>query len=195
MVVYLHGNSSCRAESLEVLPGILGNGLVANEQRFNLTIHFCSCTLLAFDFSGSGLSQGEFVSLGWYEREDLTSVIAFLRETNRVSTVALWGRSMGAVTALLYVDRDPSIACCILDSPFSSLRVLAKELVEHTNFNIPNFAIGLALRIVRSSVRSRAGFDIYQLDTLSNASKCYVPALFAVSHVFFLQLGIFIFLI
>lgn len=35
---------------------------------------------------------------------------------------------MGAVTALLHGDRDPSIAGMVLDSPFSSMKGLVKEL-------------------------------------------------------------------
>jgi dienelactone hydrolase len=37
-------------------------------------------------------------------------VVAHLRSTGKVSTLGLWGRSMGAVTTLLYSNRDPSIA-------------------------------------------------------------------------------------
>jgi len=32
---------------------------------------------------------------------------------------------MGAVTALLYVDKDPSISGMILDSPFTTLKRVA----------------------------------------------------------------------
>ena len=38
------------------------------------------CAARSFDFSGSGLSDGEFVSLGWWEREDLAAVIEYLEE-------------------------------------------------------------------------------------------------------------------
>jgi alpha/beta superfamily hydrolase len=62
-------------------------------------------TLFALDFGGAGLSNGEHISLGWWEREDLAAVIAHLRTLESVSTIALWGRSMGAVTALLHADR------------------------------------------------------------------------------------------
>ncbi len=74
---------------------------------------------------------GEYVSLGYYEREDLAVVIDHLRSTNTVSAIGLWGRSMGAVTALLHTDRDHTIGGIVCDSPFSDLRVLAKELVGH----------------------------------------------------------------
>lgn len=54
-VIYMHGNSSSRLEGLSALSVILSLG----------------ATLLAFDFSGSGLSEGEYVSLGAYEKDDL----------------------------------------------------------------------------------------------------------------------------
>lgn len=37
---------------------------------------------------------------------------------------------MGAVTALMHADRDPSIAGLVLDSPFSSLKQLAEDLCK-----------------------------------------------------------------
>lgn len=82
-------------------------------------------TVFTFDFSGCGMSEGEYISLGWYEKDDLKTVIDYLRLTQKVSTIGLWGRSMGAVTALLYVDKDPSISGMILDSPFTTLKRVA----------------------------------------------------------------------
>lgn len=85
-------------------------------------------TLFCFDFAGCGLSEGEYISLGWYEREDLQTIVEHLRAHRRVSTIGLWGRSMGAVTALMYGDRDPSIGGMVLDSAFSSMKILVNEL-------------------------------------------------------------------
>ena len=59
---------------------------------------------------GSGQSDGKYVTLGWREQDDLALAIQHLRALGTVSTIGLWGRSMGAVTALLYSQRDPSIA-------------------------------------------------------------------------------------
>lgn len=161
--IYLHGNSSCRAEAVDVVKPLLQSGL----------------SVFAFDFSGSGHSEGEYVSLGYYETMDLKCVIAHLRETNRVSTICLWGRSMGAVTALMMAEQDPSICCMVCDSPFSSLRALAKELVDAQELQIPRFALGLGIKLIRSSVKSRAKFDINSLEVIDNVDKCFVPCLFA----------------
>jgi pimeloyl-ACP methyl ester carboxylesterase len=105
-VIYMHGNSSSRLEALEAVSFLLPSNI----------------TLFCFDFAGCGLSQGEFISLGWHEREDLSIIIEYLRKERRVSTIGLWGRSMGSVTALLYGDRDPSIAGMVLDSPFCDMK-------------------------------------------------------------------------
>jgi alpha/beta superfamily hydrolase len=37
-------------------------------------------TVFSFDFSGCGLSEGEYISLGWNEKDDLKTVIDYLRE-------------------------------------------------------------------------------------------------------------------
>ena len=64
-------------------------------------------TLFTFDFSGCGISEGEYISLGYYERDDVEVVFQYLRSLNTVSSIGLWGRSMGAVTSLMYVDKNP----------------------------------------------------------------------------------------
>ena len=67
------------------------------------------------------MSDGDHVTLGWFERDDIQVIVEHLRKERNVSTIALHGRSMGAVTALMHADRDPSIAGLVLDSPFSDL--------------------------------------------------------------------------
>ncbi|KAL3902093.1 MAG: hypothetical protein SGARI_005971, partial [Bacillariaceae sp.] len=137
--------------------------------------------VFSFDFAGSGKSDGEYVSLGYYEREDLACVIAHLRATNVVSTIALWGRSMGAATSLMFGDRDPSIACMILDSPFADLTQLAEEMVEKgrdQGIVVPTFVVSVALRMISGSVKKQANVNIKNISPIAHADKCFIPALF-----------------
>ncbi|KAH7546971.1 hypothetical protein FEM48_Zijuj01G0257600 [Ziziphus jujuba var. spinosa] len=60
-------------------------------------------TVFTLDFSGSGLSDGDYVSLGWHERDDLKVVVSYLRSNKQISRIGLWGRSMGAVTWYIFV--------------------------------------------------------------------------------------------
>ena len=50
------------------------------------------------------------MTLGARETDDLEVAVNHLRNEGKTSTIALWGRSMGAVTAMMYSRRDPSIA-------------------------------------------------------------------------------------
>jgi dipeptidyl aminopeptidase/acylaminoacyl peptidase len=165
VVIYMHGNSSARVEVIPQLSYLLSLGLA----------------VFAFDFAGSGKSDGDFVSLGYYEREDLSCIVAHLRATNVVSTIALWGRSMGAATALMFGDRDPSIACMILDSSFSDLTQLCEEMVEkgrEQGIVVPNIVVSVAIRMLTGSVKKQAGFNIKSISPIAHADKCFIPALF-----------------
>ena len=58
------------------------------------------CQFIALDCCGSGQSDGEYVSLGFKEQDDVAAVLAAERAApGGVGDVVLWGRSMGAVTA------------------------------------------------------------------------------------------------
>jgi len=164
-VIYLHGNAGCRLAAHELLWHLLPS----------------SISVFALDFSGSGMSGGEFVSLGFFEREDVAAVIDYLRNSGEVSTVGLWGHSMGAVTALLYGDRDPSIAGMVLDSAFADLMQLINELGQNFRDQIPlpGFAISVAVGMIRRSVRRRANFDPREVNPLANCVQSFIPALFA----------------
>ena len=59
----MHGNSSARTEAVETVSYLLASNI----------------TLFCFDFAGCGMSQGEYISLGWYEREDLGVIVEHLR--------------------------------------------------------------------------------------------------------------------
>jgi len=57
-----------------------------------------------WDFNGCGNSEGDYVTLGLGESEDGIQVLDELHTTFLYSKVFLWGKSMGAVTAM-YIAR------------------------------------------------------------------------------------------
>eukprot|EP00451_Oxyrrhis_marina_P030002 CAMPEP_0204381206 /NCGR_PEP_ID=MMETSP0469-20131031/54028_1 /ASSEMBLY_ACC=CAM_ASM_000384 /TAXON_ID=2969 /ORGANISM="Oxyrrhis marina" /LENGTH=244 /DNA_ID=CAMNT_0051372993 /DNA_START=112 /DNA_END=843 /DNA_ORIENTATION=+ len=167
-VIYLHGNSSSRLEALPVLSPLLQRGV----------------TVFAFDFAGSGLSDGEHVSLGYFEREDVEAAVDYLANSGTVSTIGLWGRSMGAVTALMYVARGHhSISGIVCDSPFADLQVLSKEFAEsYLQIPVPKLMVSAALEVIRSTILQRANFDILDLAPIKIVSECTVPVMFVAAH-------------
>ncbi|XP_021620780.1 uncharacterized protein LOC110621053 isoform X6 [Manihot esculenta] len=151
-VIYCHGNSGCRADANEAAVILLPSNI----------------TVFALDFSGSGLSDGEYVSLGWHERHDLKVVVSYLRSNQQISRIGLWGRSMGAVTCLLYGAEDPSIAGMVLDSAFSNLFDLMMELVDVYKIRLPKFTVKMAVQYMRRIIQKKAKFDIMDLNCLKS---------------------------
>ncbi|XP_021729674.1 uncharacterized protein LOC110696639 isoform X2 [Chenopodium quinoa] len=161
-VIYCHGNSGCRADASEAAIILL---------PLNITV-------FTLDFSGSGLSGGEHVTLGWNEKDDLKAVVDYLRSDGNVSMIGLWGRSMGAVTSLMYGAEDPSIAGMVLDSPFSDLVDLMMELVDTYKVRLPKFTVKFAIQYMRRAIMKKAKFDIMDLNTIKVAKSSFVPVLF-----------------
>jgi len=164
VVIYLHGNSSSRLEAGNLVQLFL-------EQHISV---FC------YDAAGCGLSDGDYVSLGWHERDDLANVISHLRSSPFCGPIGLWGRSMGSVTALMHAYRDPSLGAVLLDSPFSSLRALIQDIAQgdRSLFRIPTFLLEGALAVIRMRVKTLAGFDIEDIVPTDHVGKSYVPAFF-----------------
>jgi alpha-beta hydrolase superfamily lysophospholipase len=86
VVILLHGNASSRLNASRLVSFVLPLGV----------------NLVTFDFSGAGISGGKYITLGYQERNDLAAVVNHLRRVRQVKQILLWGRSMGAATALFY---------------------------------------------------------------------------------------------
>jgi len=105
-LLYLHGNASSRLEGLHLLGSSVVYGF----------------SLLLMDFAGCGLSQGEYISMSYFEKQDAKLVMDYVRNWKDVSEFGIWGRSMGAATALMTaLEVDESIRYVVVDSCFVSV--------------------------------------------------------------------------
>lgn len=164
-VVYLHGNCSSRLEAFDALPVLLPRDF----------------TVFCLDLSGSGRSEGEYISLGHHEEKDLRVVLQHLRGLGSVTSIGLWGRSMGATTSILRAAEDHDLSACVLDSAFGDLRTVAEELVNRGRIRVPQFLVNMAFEVIRTEVNSRAGFDPLELVPIQFAPKAICPAFFGVA--------------
>ena len=161
-VIYLHGNSSSRCEAYPEVKYLLLKNI----------------TVFAFDFCGCGKSEGEYISLGYYEKSDVHCVVEYLLKTKKVSKIGIWGRSMGAVTAIMYANEHPKlIDVMILDSGFYSLKTLISELIK-SKVNLPKFIFDKVLDMVKETVKEKAKFDLDIIEPYIYAKNCQVPAFF-----------------
>ena len=161
VVIYLHGNSSSRIEGFRNAPDLLKNGI----------------NVVIFDFAGCGLSEGEYISLGWFEKDDVKLIIDFVEKLPGVYTIGLWGRSMGAATTMFYAHSDSRIKAICMDSPFSDFKLLAKELCLKY-ITLPNFVLTTTMNFVKNTVKEKCGLDIDKLKPILYANKTKTPAFF-----------------
>lgn len=86
-------------------------------------MHQRGYNVLVFDFRGSGQSEGDLVTVGQLETEDLLGAIDYVKGRPEISQkIVLLGFSMGATTSLLAGARDPEVDAVIADSPFADMR-------------------------------------------------------------------------
>ncbi|EER05801.1 Abhydrolase domain-containing protein, putative [Perkinsus marinus ATCC 50983] len=159
-VIYMHGNAGCRLEALPLVPILLPLGV----------------SLCCFDFAGCGLSEGEYVSLGYFETEDLRTVVEHIRRLPSVGVVALWGRSMGAVTALLYAAKHHDLAGMVVDSPFANLPQLVQELA--VSDYIPSWLLSGILSVASMVVKQKADFLMQDVSPIDCVGEAYLPCIF-----------------
>ena len=161
VVIYLHGNASSRLEGLNTLNILLPHNI----------------NLFIVDLPGCGYSEGEYISLGYYESYDVGIIVDFLENLPSVSNIGIWGRSMGASTGLIYAHRDKRIKALCLDSPFANFCRLARELTKQY-ISLPDFLINGILKIIGNTIEDKIGIDIFKLNPIEEAENTFQPALF-----------------
>lgn len=140
-LLYLHSNIGSRADVGRVRDLALRRGMA----------------VFAFDFSGSGNSDGVYVTMGWNECKDLHFVLQHLEQDSSVGNICIYAHSMGTFPAIVNVacrslakgkiqqekfDALPSyfrhgnvntlakpIKGLVLDGGYSTMKELIKELI------------------------------------------------------------------
>ena len=148
-VIYMHGNASSQLEGQFLVPNLCPRGVAV----------YC------FDFAGCGESDGDYISLGYYETKDVEYLMGFLHSTFNLGPFALWGRSMGAATAVL--ARHPLLKCIIVDSTFTSIKEVCAAIAKTQN--LPSIVIPPAIWFLKRTVSGKAGFDMGDVSPLEVA--------------------------
>ena len=158
-VIYLHGNAGTQIEGRFMVKYLAPKNIAS----------FC------FDFSGSGQSDGDVVTLGLNERQDVIDVCSFLTKSFNISKFVLWGRSMGAATTFLAAGKIPNCLGVIADSPYYSTHALFKDMAEKVK--IPSIIQGPAIWYVKNKVNGKLNADIYEVSPEDEAKKLELPLL------------------
>ena len=164
-LIYLHSHGSNRSEALPLL-GPMGD---------------LGVDLMCFDFAGSGYSSGSYTTLGLWESEDLRAVIAEAKNVFGAEQIALWGRSMGAATAILFAADNPnSVEYLVLDSPFTDIEQLVRDIGNNYTA-LGKYLAGFFFNLVRDDIKQEIGVDLSLIRPLEACSKITIPAAFIIA--------------
>lgn len=158
-VIYLHGNASSQNEGAYIPFLLCPQGV----------------NVLCIDLSGSGNSDGEYITLGYNERDDVQASIDFLRQTYKVGSICLWGRSMGASIAAWCASDNFDVAAVVIDSAYLSVDDIIRDIVGNSWF-----LWGLSkllVPLVNITVKKMIGVSIYDINLINSLKKARVPAL------------------
>lgn len=150
-IIYMHGNASSQMEGQFLIPNFCPRGFAV----------YC------FDFAGCGESDGDFISLGYYETQDVNYLMDFLHSTFHLGPFALWGRSMGAATAVL--ARYPKLKCIVVDSTYTSVNDVVGAIAKKQK--LPGFLVPAVLWFLKNTVKGKAGFNMADVSPLEVGSQ------------------------
>ena len=121
-------------------------------------------------------SEGEYVGMGWLDKDDLKCWINLIIEENKNAEIILHGSSMGAATVLMASgDELPAnVKNIIADSGYTSVwDIFASE--AKARFNLPEFPVLNMFQIVANR---KAKYDIKEASSLEQVKKSKTPILF-----------------
>lgn len=138
-----------------------------SEEGYNVLIPYMRAT---------GESEGEYIGMGWLDKDDLQCWINKIIEQNNNANIVLHGSSMGAATVLMASGDDlPSnVKAIIEDSGYTSVwDIFASE--AKVRFGLPEFPVLNMFEIVANF---RAKYDIKKASALEQVKKANIPILF-----------------
>ncbi len=132
--------------------------------------------VLVVDLRGAGLSDGEYIGMGWHDRLDIVSWIDYLVEKDEKCQIILFGVSMGASTVMMATgEKLPqnvklAIEDCGYSSVWSEFEYQLKKI-----FNLDSFPF---LNVASITTKIRAGYFLEDASSLKQLQKSNTPTLF-----------------
>lgn len=160
-VICLHGYTGCKEEVY----------------AFACWYNMLGANVLVPDLRCQGESEGDFIGMGWTDREDVRLWIDQILAQDPQAQIVLHGQSMGAACALLVSgmeDLPDNVKCVISDCSYTG----AYEMFEykiHDWFGLPAFPL---VDSANWFLQLRGGYDLRDASPLEAVQHSRVPTLF-----------------
>jgi hypothetical protein len=151
-------------------------GTSANMVSYAQRYYNAGYQVLAPDLRASGASEGDYLGMGWLDKEDMLRWVGWICARDPNAQIVLHGVSMGAATAMMTAGLETPRAVCafVEDSGYTSVWELFRyELCE--NWRLPAFPL---LYAANGLVLLRAGYEFRTASALEQVKRCTKPMLF-----------------
>ncbi|MFH1643726.1 MAG: alpha/beta hydrolase [bacterium] len=123
---------------------LLCHGIHSIKEFFYLFLEmFPDYNILMFDFRAHGQSEGDLITIGFKESNDVINASIFLKNKTKNDgelPLIIFGASMGGAASLKATEINPNICdALIIDSSFKSLREIVYESFHVRSKGLPRF--------------------------------------------------------
>ncbi|XXM71308.1 alpha/beta hydrolase [Lysinibacillus sphaericus] len=143
----------------------------SNEQLPEVTRYYYDkgYDILKPDARGHGKSEGEYIGMGWDDRNDMRKWIDYLIEEKNEKTIFLHGFSMGASTVLMTSGEDlpDQVKGIIADSGYTSVEEEMAHQLKHL-YKLPSFPL---IDITSKVTERKAGYSFDEASALDQVKK------------------------
>jgi len=105
---------------------------------------------IVYDARGHGESDGEYISYGYYEKQDVASIVKAAKKRYPDIPIGIWGNSMGGAVALQALAIEPHLDFGIIESTFTNLNQIVYDYQKRYSF-------GIGLKPICDHALKRAG--------------------------------------
>lgn len=129
--------------------------------------------VIVYDHRFHGLSGGDFITYGYYEKDDLSTLVRWVRQRfGSDAVVGVHGESMGASIGLLYASRSDNEAdFYIADCPFSDFRTIIGARYKHSYPKVPHFPFFQLSQYIWKKKLGFSWYDISPVYFMKNIKK------------------------
>ena len=129
---------------------------------------------VAFDIRAHGRSQGDYVTYGYHEKYDISSIIDYIKSRSPLTKVGVFGNSLGGAVSLQAMAIDKRIKFGIIESTFADLEQIVFDYQR-------NMTDGYGLQSLTNYALHRAGkiadFNPREVKPMESAKSIDQPVL------------------
>ncbi|MEL6970616.1 MAG: alpha/beta fold hydrolase [Bacteroidota bacterium] len=160
IIISLHGIGSCKEHGLPLAKNLAAQGIET----------------IVFDGRGHGESGGQYNTYGFYEKQDVFSIVDYVKARNPDVKVGVWGNSLGGAIALQALAIDPRLEFGLIESTFTDMRQIVHDYAKRLMWGIgikpaSNYALWRAGKI--------ANFDPNEVKPIVAVQSIEQPVLIA----------------